>query len=233
MQDRRAGRRSVACWARRVLVVAQRGGHRDLLRARASSARGSCGPPAARRPAPGRRPRTRSGSRRGWSASTASGRRGSPRPSRRRRPGAAPRPARPPRRTRGSTRRRPGATPRSRHQSTTLRRCSTGSTRPVGLDGELSQTSAGVSRAERGQRVRGHGARTGERRADVVRRVGELGEHDRVAGTEAEVHGERADQLLGADDRQDLVEAEAGRRRGVPSQSRQACRVSSRPTVSG
>ena len=35
--------------------------------------------------------------------------------------------------------------PRSRHQSTTLRRCSTGSTRPVGFDGEFSHSSAGVS----------------------------------------------------------------------------------------
>ena len=32
--------------------------------------------------------------------------------------------------------------PRSRHQSTTLRRCSGGSTRPVGFDGELSHSSA-------------------------------------------------------------------------------------------
>ena len=35
--------------------------------------------------------------------------------------------------------------PRSRHQSTTLRRCSTGSTRPVGFEGELSHSSAGTS----------------------------------------------------------------------------------------
>ena len=35
--------------------------------------------------------------------------------------------------------------PRSRHQSTTLRRCDTGSTRPVGFDGELSQSTAGTS----------------------------------------------------------------------------------------
>ena len=35
--------------------------------------------------------------------------------------------------------------PRSRHQSTTFFRCSSGSTRPVGLDGELSHSSAGVS----------------------------------------------------------------------------------------
>ena len=35
--------------------------------------------------------------------------------------------------------------PRSRHQSTTFLRCSGGSTRPVGLDGELIHSSAGVS----------------------------------------------------------------------------------------
>ena len=35
--------------------------------------------------------------------------------------------------------------PRSRHQSTTLRRCSTGSTRPVGFEGEFSHSSLGVS----------------------------------------------------------------------------------------
>jgi hypothetical protein len=35
--------------------------------------------------------------------------------------------------------------PRWRHQSTTLRRCSTGSTRPVGLEGLLSQSSFGTS----------------------------------------------------------------------------------------
>ena len=35
--------------------------------------------------------------------------------------------------------------PRSRHQSTTLRRCAGGSTRPVGFDGEFSHSSAGTS----------------------------------------------------------------------------------------
>ena len=35
--------------------------------------------------------------------------------------------------------------PRSRHQSTTFRRWSTGSTRPVGLAGELSHSSLGTS----------------------------------------------------------------------------------------
>ena len=41
---------------------------------------------------------------------------------------------------------------------------------------------------ERGQRVPGHRTGTGQRRADGVRRVGELGEDDQVSGPDAEVH---------------------------------------------
>ena len=100
--------------------------------------------------------------------------------------------------------------PRSRHHSTTLRRCSAGSTRPVGLDGEFSQSSAGRSGPSAVSESAATRAGAGERGADLVGRVGQLGEDDQVAGAEAEVDRQRGDQLLGADHRQHLVEAEPG-----------------------
>ena len=100
--------------------------------------------------------------------------------------------------------------PRSRHQSTTLRRCSGGSTRPVGLDGEFSQSSAGRSGPSEVSESVATDAGAGQRRADLVGRVGQLGEDDQVTGAEAEVHRQRGDQLLRADHRQHLVEAEPG-----------------------
>ena len=211
--ERRAQRRTPGGVARVLLVdvrvVVERRHHRRLLRARASSGRGSCGPRAARRSRPGRRRRRRSGSRPGWSASTASARPGCPRGCRRRRRGGAPRPAR--------------ALPDAldvalvgdqQHTALAapvddLRRWSTGSTRPVGFDGELSHSSRGVSGPERGQRVGGHGAGAGQDGADLVGRVGDLRVDHQVTGTDAEVARHRRDQLLGADDRQHAVEARA------------------------
>ena len=132
---------------------------------RASSGRGSCGPRAARRPGGRRRRRTRSGSRPGWSASTASGRRAARRWSRRRRTGAAPRPARPPRRTRGSTRRRPG---RCRARGTSRRPCAGARAAAPGRSGSTA-SSARAARAARGparsaSRSRPRGRRPARRR---------------------------------------------------------------------
>ena len=100
--------------------------------------------------------------------------------------------------------------PRSRHHSTTLRRWSTPSTRPLGLDGEFSHSSAGTCGPERGERVGRHRRRAAQRRTDLVGRVGQLGVDDQVTRAEAEVAGQRGDQLLGADQRQDLVQTETG-----------------------
>ena len=105
--------------------------------------------------------------------------------------------------------------PRSRHQSTTLRRCSTGSTRRSGSTGEFSHSSAGRLRAERGQRVGRDGAGAGEHRAHLVRRVGQRGVGDQVARRRCRGGRHRGDQLLGADHRQHRVQAEAGRRRAA------------------
>ncbi len=132
---------------------------------RASAGRGSCERRAAHRPAPGHRPRRRSGSRPGWSASTASGPRGCPR-------------ARPPPDVRvqhRDRRRLPGGLQVAlvgdqdraalAAHSTTLRRCSGGSTRPVGFDGEVEPQQRRDLRAERRQRVGRDRASAGERRA--------------------------------------------------------------------
>ena len=79
-----------------------------------------------------------------------------------------------------------------------------------GWTGELSQSSAGRSGpswvSESAASTRG----AGQRGADLVRRVGELGVDDQVAGPEAELGGQRGDQLLGADHRQHAVDAEPG-----------------------
>ena len=66
------------------------------------------------------------------------------------------------------------------------------------------------ARAERGQGVGGQAVGTGERSAHLVGRVGQGRIADQVTGADAEVHRHRADELLGADDRQHAVEAEAG-----------------------
>ena len=60
--------------------------------------------------------------------------------------------------------------PRSRAQSTTLRRCSAGSTRPVGLDGELSQSRCDPlpARARSASRCAATWRRRGERPTSYV-----------------------------------------------------------------
>ncbi len=65
-------------------------------------------------------------------------------------------------------------------------------------------------RAERGQRVGGHGAGAGQRRADLVRRVGQRRVDDQVGRTEPEMGREGGDQLLGADRRDHAVQPEPG-----------------------
>ena len=86
-----------------------------------------------------------------------------------------------------------------------------GSTRPVGFDGELTYSSAGTRGPEAGQRVGGDALRAGQRRAHLVRRVGQRG--DRRRGRPAprpRWSGSDADQLLGADHGQHPVQAEPG-----------------------
>ena len=141
-------------------VVAEGGAPWPAGPATARSSRRACAPRAAARPAPGRRRRTPRGSRRGWTAWTASRRRAGPR-------GEPPqtrgsrmlgvggrRPARRASRARRSTRRwrrrRRAAAPTRRPCA----RCSTPSTWPVGLPGLLSHNSFGVVAAVSGPELR-------------------------------------------------------------------------------
>ena len=108
----------------------------------------------------------------------------------------------------GSTRRTPRPRRAPAPTSTTLRRCSTGSTRPVGLDGELSQTSADTRGAERRQRRPcGTELGAGEQRAHLVGRVGDLRDDDQVARG-------RARAASAARRRAPWSRSSAGRRRG-------------------
>ena len=160
---RAAARSSVAPRARTAPSARRRARRRRgrrrmrlLHRPRHDHARRACAPRAAAAPAPGRRRRTPRGSRRGWTAWTASRRRAGPRGCRRRPAGrgcsassgsAAPVAAS---RARRSTRRWRRRRRAARAQATTLARCSTPSTRPVGLPGLLSHNSFGVVAAVSG-----------------------------------------------------------------------------------
>ena len=64
--------------------------------------------------------------------------------------------------------------------------------------------------AERRQRVGGDTAGAGEGGTDLVRRVGELRPRDEVTRPDPELARQGRHQLLGADERQHAVEAEAG-----------------------
>ena len=160
--------------------------------------------------AAGRRRRTRSGSRPGWTASRASGRRGARRASRRRRDGCSTEtglglPGALEVALVGDQDRAALAAPVDDLAQVLGRQ------HPPGRVGRRVQPEQrGPLRAERRQRVGGDGPGAGQRRADLVGRVGELGVDDQVSGADAEVDGERRDQLLRADHGQHLVEAEPG-----------------------
>ncbi len=77
-----------------------------------------------------------------------------------------------------------------------------------GVDPQQPRHVLGGERQQVVGPVHGDGPSTHERRADGVRRVGQRRVRDHVAGTDAEVERQRADQLLGPDDRQDLVRAQ-------------------------
>ena len=89
--------------------------------------------------------------------------------------------------------------PRSRAQATTLRRCSTGSTRPVGLDGEFSHSSAGRRGPSAVSLSRPHELAPGQQRADGVGRVRDLGKTTRSPAADPEQRRQPGDELLGAD----------------------------------
>ena len=109
--------------------------------------------------------------------------------------------------------------PRSRAQLTTLRKCSAGSTWPVGFDGEFSQarrTRSGPKRsgcrlATGGHQPAGHRRRRSGRPARVS---------DNVTGAAAEQCRQPGDELLGADDRQDRGRIDAARRAAGPASPR-------------
>ena len=65
-------------------------------------------------------------------------------------------------------------------------------------------------RTERGRRVGGDGGGARDPGADVVRRVGHLGEGDDVAGAQTEQRRQPGDELLRTDRRQDAVRVDAG-----------------------
>ena len=189
------------------------------------------------RPEPGHRRRTPPGSRPGWTAWTASGPRAGRRGCRRRPAGRSTDTCRsrptppaelgvalvarpPPRRARGPSRRpcagaRPAAPGRSGWPAS--------SARPAG-------PAAGRARSAR-RPATGVGA--GQPRPDLVRRVGDLGVDDDVAGAEAEQRRQPGDQLLGADRRQHRRRVDAGRAAAGRTRPTTASRSAGVPAVSG
>ena len=90
--------------------------------------------------------------------------------------------------------------PRSRAQATTLRRCSAGSTWPVGLDGRVHPDQRGPLRARaRAGRPSAVRLGPGQPGPHVVGGVGQLGEDDHVARADPEQRRQPGDELLGAD----------------------------------
>ena len=189
-----------------------------------------------RRPRPGRRPRTRSGSRRGWSASTASAPRGCPVWS--------------PSQTSGCSTETGVGLPRALevalvgdqqraalaapgdHLAQVVDRAAPGRSGSTGELTHTSDTRSGPSAVSASVATQ---SGAGEPGAHLVRRVGQRRGDDQVARRPSPSWvGQRGDQLLGADHRQHRVERRArSRRTGGPASRRRPARVSARPTVSG
>ena len=100
--------------------------------------------------------------------------------------------------------------PRDLAQPTILARCSTGQ-HPTGRVGRrVDPQQRDPLGSERRQRIGPDGRCTGHDRADLVRRVGQLGNHDHITGPQAELGGQRRDQFLGTDGRQHVHRVEVG-----------------------